>query len=129
MTEGEDSIQYFRRWGRRRYLTKHEQERRAKAKAEGARQIDVTLSAQALDDYATVQAYLNPETPGRAWRLQTYFLRSKRVRTASQRNSDCFLAAPANEERYADRKRFLPARFMAECVYRDVAPQNEIALP
>jgi hypothetical protein len=58
MAEGEDSIQYFRRWARRQYLTKHEQERRARAKAEGARRIDVTLSAQALDDYATVRCYL-----------------------------------------------------------------------
>ena len=58
MAEGEDSIQYFHRWARRQYLTKHEQERRARAKAEGARRIDVTLSAQALDDYATVRCYL-----------------------------------------------------------------------
>jgi hypothetical protein len=48
----------FRRWARRRYLTKHEQQRRAKAKAEGARRIDVTLNAKALDDYATVRRYI-----------------------------------------------------------------------
>jgi hypothetical protein len=58
MAEGEDSIQYFRRWARREYLTKHERQRRAKAKAEGARRIDVTLSAKALDDYATVRRYI-----------------------------------------------------------------------
>jgi hypothetical protein len=54
----EDTIQYFRRWGRRRYLTEYEQERRRQAKAEGSRRIDVTLNAKALDDYATVLAWL-----------------------------------------------------------------------
>jgi hypothetical protein len=58
MAEGEDSIQYFRRWARRDYLTKHEKQRRAKAKTEGARRVDVTLDAKALDDYATVRSYL-----------------------------------------------------------------------
>ena len=58
MAYAKDSIQYFRRWGRRQYLTRYEQERRAMAKAEGARRIDVTLDAKALDDYATVLAYL-----------------------------------------------------------------------
>jgi hypothetical protein len=53
-----DSIQYFHRWARRQYLTKHEQERRARAKAEGAQRIDVTLSAKALEDYATVRFWL-----------------------------------------------------------------------
>jgi hypothetical protein len=56
--EGEDSIQYCHRWARRQYLTKHEQERRARAKAEGARRIDVTLSGETLDDYATVRRWL-----------------------------------------------------------------------
>jgi hypothetical protein len=50
MAEGEDSIQYFRRWVRREYLTQHAKQRRAKAKAEGARRLDVTLSGAALDD-------------------------------------------------------------------------------
>jgi hypothetical protein len=56
--EGEDSIQYFHRWARRQYLTKREQERRARAKAEGARRFDVTLSDKALEDYATVRFWL-----------------------------------------------------------------------
>jgi hypothetical protein len=54
----DDQIQYFRRWRRRDYLTRYEQERRAGAKAEGARRIDVTLDAEMLENYATVQAYL-----------------------------------------------------------------------
>jgi hypothetical protein len=58
MTARDDAIQYFRRWERRQYLTHYEQERRARAKAEGARRVDVTLDAKALDDYATVLAYL-----------------------------------------------------------------------
>jgi hypothetical protein len=33
-------------------------QRQAKAKAAGARRIDVTLDAKALDDYATVRFYL-----------------------------------------------------------------------
>jgi hypothetical protein len=52
------ATQYFRRLARRQYLTEHEQQRRARAKAEGARRIDVTLNAKALDDYATVRRYL-----------------------------------------------------------------------
>ena len=57
--EGEDSIQYFHCWARRQYLTKREQERRARAKAgEGTRRFDVTLSAKALEDYATVRFWL-----------------------------------------------------------------------
>jgi hypothetical protein len=58
MADDEDVKQYFRRWARRQYLTKHEQQRREMAKAEGARRIDVTLSAKALDDYATVRRYV-----------------------------------------------------------------------
>ena len=56
--DGEGATQYFRRLNRRDYLTEYEQERRRQAKAEGSRRIDVTLDAQALDDYATVLAYL-----------------------------------------------------------------------
>ena len=55
---GENATQYFHRWARRQYLTKREQERRARAKAEGARRFDVTLSAKALEDYATVRLYV-----------------------------------------------------------------------
>jgi hypothetical protein len=58
MADREDTIQYFRRWARRQYLTEYEQERRRQAKAEGSRRIDVTLNAKALDDYATVLAWL-----------------------------------------------------------------------
>jgi hypothetical protein len=58
MAGDEDATQYFRRWARRKYLTEHEQQRRARAKAEGARRIDVTLNAKALDDYATVRRYI-----------------------------------------------------------------------
>jgi hypothetical protein len=56
--DGENATQYFRRLHRRDYLTEYEQERRRQAKAEGSRRIDVTLNAKALDDYATVLAYL-----------------------------------------------------------------------
>jgi hypothetical protein len=55
---GENATQYFRRRARRQYLTEHEHQRRARAKAEGARRVDVTLSGQALDDYATVRLYV-----------------------------------------------------------------------
>jgi hypothetical protein len=58
MTDRDDAIRNFRRWGRRIYLTRYEHERRARAKSEGARRVDVTLDAKALDDYATVLAYL-----------------------------------------------------------------------
>jgi hypothetical protein len=58
MADDEDATQYFRRLRRRQYLTEHEQERWRQAKAEGARRIDVTLTAKALDDYAIVRSYL-----------------------------------------------------------------------
>jgi hypothetical protein len=58
MADADGPIQYFRRCGRRQYLTRYEQERRARAKSEGARRVDVTLDAKALDDYATVRSYL-----------------------------------------------------------------------
>jgi hypothetical protein len=58
VAEDEDSIQYFRRWGRRDYLRKHANQRRAAARAEGARRIDVTLRGKALRDYATVRRYI-----------------------------------------------------------------------
>ena len=56
--DGENTRQYSRRLYRRDYLTEYEQERRRQAKAEGSRRIDVTLNAKALDDYATVLAWL-----------------------------------------------------------------------
>jgi hypothetical protein len=56
--DGENATQYFRRLNRRDYLTEYEQERRRQARAEGSRRIDVTLNAKALDDYATVLAWL-----------------------------------------------------------------------
>jgi hypothetical protein len=56
--DGENARQYFRRLQRRDYLTGYEQERRRQATAEGSRRIDVTLDAKALEDYATVLAYL-----------------------------------------------------------------------
>jgi hypothetical protein len=59
MADADDPIQYLRRWGRRQYLTRYEQERRAIAKAEGARRVDATLDAKALDDYATMLACLS----------------------------------------------------------------------
>jgi hypothetical protein len=55
---GETATQYFRRRRRRDYLTEYEHERRTRAKAEGARRVDVTLSGQALDDYAIVRLYV-----------------------------------------------------------------------
>lgn len=58
MADDEDATQFFRRWARRKYLTEHERHRRETAKAEGARRIDVTLSAKALDDYETVRCWL-----------------------------------------------------------------------
>jgi hypothetical protein len=58
MADDGDAGQYFRPWARWEYLTKHEKQRRAMAKAEGARRIDVTLNAEALDDYATVRSFL-----------------------------------------------------------------------
>jgi hypothetical protein len=48
----------LRRWARRAYLDEHQRQRRADLKAEGARRIDVTLRGKALDDYATVRAWL-----------------------------------------------------------------------
>jgi hypothetical protein len=48
----------FSPWGAPAIPDQARTERRARAKAEGARRIDVTLSAQALDDYATVRCYL-----------------------------------------------------------------------
>jgi hypothetical protein len=48
----------LRRFLRREYLRNHAQARRAAAKSEGARRIDVTLHGEALDNYETVRQYL-----------------------------------------------------------------------
>jgi hypothetical protein len=59
---------------RREYVRRHAQARRAAARQEGARRIDVTLKADALDNYATVRRYIeaidklidrNPKIPRR----------------------------------------------------------------
>jgi hypothetical protein len=54
----DDPRQYFRRFARRGYLRQHENQRRADAKAQGARRIDVTLQDDALEHYDTVRRYL-----------------------------------------------------------------------
>jgi len=48
----------LRKLHRREYLRRHAADRRATAKAEGARRIDVTLRGKALDNYAVVRGYL-----------------------------------------------------------------------
>jgi hypothetical protein len=47
-----------RRWLRRLYLTRHQAQRRAALKAEGARRVEVTLRGAALDNYAVLCRYL-----------------------------------------------------------------------
>jgi len=49
----------MRQWFRRIYLRQHAQQRRATAKAAGAKRIDVTLQGNALDDYARVKEWLD----------------------------------------------------------------------
>jgi hypothetical protein len=48
----------FRKWRRQTYLQQYAADRRAAAKAEGARRIDVTLHGAALDHYAVVRGHL-----------------------------------------------------------------------
>lgn len=48
----------MRRWRRQEYLRQHAEQRRATAKAAGAKRIDVTLQGAMLDDYATVRRYI-----------------------------------------------------------------------
>jgi hypothetical protein len=48
----------LRKWLRRVYLRQHAANRRATAKAEGARRIDITLRGEMLDNYAVVRGYL-----------------------------------------------------------------------
>jgi len=52
----------MRQWFRRVYLRQHAQQRRAAAKAAGAKRIDVTLQGDALDDYARVKDWLDQLT-------------------------------------------------------------------
>jgi hypothetical protein len=88
MADADGPLQYFRRWGRRQYLTRYERERRARAKSEGARRVDVTLDAQALDDYATVLAYLkgmNRLMAGLSRPLPPYRLSATVIRMALRR--------------------------------------------
>ena len=49
----------MRQWLRRIYLCQHAEQRRAAAKAAGAKRIDVTLQSDALDDYERVKAWLD----------------------------------------------------------------------
>jgi hypothetical protein len=49
----------MRHWLRRIYLRQHAEQRRATAKAAGAKRIDVTLQSDALDDYERVKAWLD----------------------------------------------------------------------
>ena len=59
MADGEDATQHFRRWARRQYLTGATSRSAGRqAKAEGSRRIDVTLNAEAQDDYAAVRSFL-----------------------------------------------------------------------
>jgi hypothetical protein len=48
----------LRKWHRREYLRRHAANRRAAAKAEGARRIDITLRGEMLDNYAVVRSYI-----------------------------------------------------------------------
>jgi hypothetical protein len=54
----DDALAPFRRWHRQDYLRRHAQQRRAAAREAGARRIDVTLTGEALDNYAEVRAWL-----------------------------------------------------------------------
>ena len=49
----------LRRWHRQIYLRQHAEQRRAAAKAAGAKRIDVTLQGDALDDYKRVKGWLD----------------------------------------------------------------------
>jgi len=49
----------MRQWLRRIYLRQHAEQRRAAAKATGAKRIDVTLQGDALDDYERVKDWLD----------------------------------------------------------------------
>jgi hypothetical protein len=109
MADDKDAAQYFRRWARREYLTKHEQQPRASAKAEGARRIDVTLSAEALSDYATVRSFLEGvnrtmaerNLPGTPFRLSATEIINAALRQA---------AAAIEEEERAAKTGLRPAR-------------------
>jgi hypothetical protein len=49
----------MRRWHRQIYHREYAEQRRAAAKAAGAKRIDVTLQGQALDDYQRVKDWLD----------------------------------------------------------------------
>jgi len=49
----------MRQWLRRIYLRQHAEQRRAAAKATGAKRIDVMLQGDALDDYERVKDWLD----------------------------------------------------------------------
>lgn len=49
----------LRRWQTREYLRQHAANRRADAKADGARRIDVTLRGEDLDDFEQVKRWLD----------------------------------------------------------------------
>lgn len=49
----------LRRLLRREYLRQHAEQRRAAAKAAGAKRIDVTLQGDTLDDYERVKGWLD----------------------------------------------------------------------
>jgi hypothetical protein len=111
MADAADPIQDFRRWRRRQYLTRYEQGRRAIAKAEGARRIDVTLDAKALDDYATVRSYLKGlnrfsserKLPGWPVRLSaTEIIRLALDRAAWSIRDDEYEAAKSGGRRFLD---------------------------
>lgn len=53
-----DFIRTLRRFARRDYLRRHEQERRAADRSAGARRIDVTLRGKMLDDFAVVRRWV-----------------------------------------------------------------------
>ena len=49
----------MRQWFRRIYLRQHAQQRRATAKAAGAKRIDVTLQGNSLDDFERVKQWVD----------------------------------------------------------------------
>jgi hypothetical protein len=55
----DDGWAYFRRQHRKEYLRRHAEARRAGAKRDGARRIDVTLQGDALDNFKRVKQWLD----------------------------------------------------------------------
>jgi hypothetical protein len=58
MDNDDDLRRSLRRWHRREYLRRYEQECRHADKRAGARRIDVTLRGETLDDYAVVRRWI-----------------------------------------------------------------------